>query len=656
VTRSREITSLLASFVILLTIGVASADVPISSRPTFDCEKAKSPLALLICSGEETARADWDFKIAHYARNFSLDEADRAAFWKDQDKWSKSLDKTCRLSGGPPFSQKQKSCVIDAYRKRAALYRSKLSGDALAESKLTPEQLLQIQQGLITLGFFNGEADGEFGPRTRVAIKKYQEAKGLPQSGFLSMEQRQALLEGRTASVGSSNAGVPSQGTSPQSSPPRADATNVIEMTMKDSGGCGPLVFSKAASIAATIEHRLNDRYVGPELRLSRATKEVLFGKYIVQWTDDDIETAVRVYRGCDVKAREEAIRKCQRSGGPGYNTRDYCESRLSNALTGYPADRFRAEVVNAVSLVRNAIAQQKAKEDAQIAIARQQAQEASERAEREHQEALARAEQQAREASERAEREDREASERAEQQAQIKRERDKQEAQREEARLREQAKRDREAAEAARQLAETEGPKIAEAAKEAAEARRAREEAEQRLAQIRGQIEAQDRTRNEALAQARAADAARQAAAAPAPPLQAPSAPLPQAAPASRPQAATGVKTTGHVEFHNMLADTGCDSRYSREKQADLFASRYKGQRMTVTGEVASANKGKVGIRMLPSTLTSDITVGLRNPQATYDLNIGQRIRLSFTVSSHGGCLLPFGGSDGVIEGRAGV
>jgi tetratricopeptide (TPR) repeat protein len=74
--------------------GVAQGS-SISSRPTFDCAKAKSPLALLICSGEETARADWDFKIAHWAGNFSLDEGERAAFWKDQDQWSRSLNQKC---------------------------------------------------------------------------------------------------------------------------------------------------------------------------------------------------------------------------------------------------------------------------------------------------------------------------------------------------------------------------------------------------------------------------------------------------------------------------------------------------------------------------------------------------------------------------------
>jgi tetratricopeptide (TPR) repeat protein len=200
----------------------------ISFRPTFDCAKAKSPLALLIClGGEETARADWDFKIAHWARNFSLDKGDRAAFWEDQDKWSRSLNQKCGLSA-PPFSRQQTSCVIDAYKERAALYRSKMSGDALAESRMTPEQLLQIQQALTTLGFFDGEADGEFGPVTRAAIRRYQEAHGSPQNDSLSIAQSQALLEGRAARsiVGPSNAGgisatgAPSQGTPPQS-PPR---------------------------------------------------------------------------------------------------------------------------------------------------------------------------------------------------------------------------------------------------------------------------------------------------------------------------------------------------------------------------------------------------------------------------------------------------
>ena len=105
----------------------------------------------------------------------------------------------------PPFSRQQTSCVIDAYKERAALYRSKLSGDALAESQTALEQLFEIQEALAALGFFDGEADGEFGPLTRAAIRRYQKANGLPQNNFLTIAQSKALLEGQTAR--STNAG-----------------------------------------------------------------------------------------------------------------------------------------------------------------------------------------------------------------------------------------------------------------------------------------------------------------------------------------------------------------------------------------------------------------------------------------------------------------
>ena len=241
----------------------------ISSRPTFDCGKAKSPLALLICSGEETARADWDLKIAYWARYFLLDKDDRGTFWEDQDKWFGSLNEKCRLSA-PPFPRQQTSCVVGAYKERAALYRSKMRGDALAESKMTPEQLSQIQQALITLGFFNGEADGKFGPVTRAAIRKYQQANGFPQSDYLSMEQRQALASAPST--------VPlSQGTPPQSSPPQQPAPaqraedKLASRSGNGCGGLGVVTIDEIEKIATEMNA------TGPRNDLERDHPEIVF-------------------------------------------------------------------------------------------------------------------------------------------------------------------------------------------------------------------------------------------------------------------------------------------------------------------------------------------------------------------------------------------
>ncbi len=100
-----------------------------------------------------------------------------------------------------PITHSHVSCVLNAYRARAALLRSRLTGDALAEARLTTEQHVQIQQALFEKGFLSsdqvgfGTGDGEFGPITRKAIRQFQQSLGASPSGFLSDEQWTALLE-----------------------------------------------------------------------------------------------------------------------------------------------------------------------------------------------------------------------------------------------------------------------------------------------------------------------------------------------------------------------------------------------------------------------------------------------------------------------------
>ena len=96
-------------------------------------------------------------------------------------------------------------------------------------------------------------------------------------------------------------------------------------------------------------------------------------------------------------------------------------------------------------------------------------------------------------------------------------------------------------------------------------------------------------------------------------------------------------------------MAETGCESKYSEQKRADLFAAQ-KGRQMTVTGEITGVQEARVLLRVLESTLTYDIGVTLADQNAAYNLEKGQRITVSFILTQHGGCILPYGGTQGQV------
>ena len=84
----------------------------------------------------------------------------------------------------------------------------------------------------------------------------------------------------------------------------------------------------------------------------------------------------------------------------------------------------------------------------------------------------------------------------------------------------------------------------------------------------------------------------------------------------ASVPVSAQGIS----ADFVNILAETGCESRYTEDKRADLFATKYKNKEMTVFGEV-STGRGELSLKILRKTLTSDLHVKLVDPNSAYDL-----------------------------------
>jgi len=108
----------------------------LSAKPTFDCTKAKSATAHIVCLDQVGANADWDLISAYWARYFSLTGNDRNGFDQAQQNWLDSLNQICGISRQQStFLPAQRQCVLTAYRNRAASYRSQLRGDALAESQ-----------------------------------------------------------------------------------------------------------------------------------------------------------------------------------------------------------------------------------------------------------------------------------------------------------------------------------------------------------------------------------------------------------------------------------------------------------------------------------------------------------------------------------------
>jgi hypothetical protein len=102
--------------------------------------------------------------------------------------------------------------------------------------------------------------------------------------------------------------------------------------------------------------------------------------------------------------------------------------------------------------------------------------------------------------------------------------------------------------------------------------------------------------------------------------------------------------------DFTKMLSDTGCHSLYSDERKADIFAQSYKNHTMTVTGEISVLENGRVALKVLPGTLTLDVSAAFADDHAGYNLTKNSRITIRFRVTDQGGCILPYYGDQAEV------
>ena len=95
-----------------------------------------------------------------------------------------------------------------------------------------------IQQALRNQGFDPGEPDGLFGPRTRAAIRRWQEARGVPPTGYLASTEAELL---------SAAAALPTSRSDTAATTPALDSTSSAPLDLTARAGDGSTVAQLAA-------------------------------------------------------------------------------------------------------------------------------------------------------------------------------------------------------------------------------------------------------------------------------------------------------------------------------------------------------------------------------------------------------------------------
>ena len=103
------------------------------------------------------------------------------------------------------------------------------------------------------------------------------------------------------------------------------------------------------------------------------------------------------------------------------------------------------------------------------------------------------------------------------------------------------------------------------------------------------------------------------------------------------------------NATYWDVTSKTGCESKYSDAKKSDIFDSDYKNHWLTWKGTVELADASSASLN-LDGKGIQDLKVEFSNSNAGYNLNKGSVITVKFLMKTSGGCILPYGGTDGKI------
>ncbi|GMA74808.1 hypothetical protein GCM10025880_12250 [Methylorubrum aminovorans] len=166
----------------------------LSLGPSFDCERANTPLPILICEDAGLRRIDLEMARPFYALRHLKPEAGTDLKAESNDFVKRTIE-TCRIpeTGKATASLRGRAvpCIAAAYQRQKEVWaaRAMREGSAAARQELGRpiEEHVRLQEALRSAGYLpaDANADGVYGGITRKAITAFSDAQGLGGDGFL---------------------------------------------------------------------------------------------------------------------------------------------------------------------------------------------------------------------------------------------------------------------------------------------------------------------------------------------------------------------------------------------------------------------------------------------------------------------------------------
>lgn len=190
-------------------VGPAGTGAAWAIGPSFDCSKANTPLAELICASPALSSLDLQFSQAYYALRHQAGATGQAALMKQAVGFQAQVKQACQLldsGAAPAITPALTACITREYQGQRAAWLASVSGAAQQEANRPIAQHVALQGDLRTLGYLpsNTSIDGVYGYQTRSAIVAWQYAQNEPTTGFITDADASAIEQQAAAA---SNAG-----------------------------------------------------------------------------------------------------------------------------------------------------------------------------------------------------------------------------------------------------------------------------------------------------------------------------------------------------------------------------------------------------------------------------------------------------------------